>query len=292
MQDVAPEFLTVKELADLLRLKERKIYDLAASGEVPCSRATGKLLFPSRDIRAWIDGARQGGSALEKDRPAVFLGSHDPLLEWALRHSRCGLATFFVGSIDGLTRLRAGEGIAAGVHVHDAQNRAWNVDIVHKLFANQPMVLVSFATRLRGLVVHPDIKDVQSPSDLAGHRISLRQPESGTAQLFCHILETHGLTKDDVVPAEVTRSEMDAVLAVAQGLADATFGLEPLARQFGLQFVPVIEERFDLLVDRKAWFEPAMQQFLAFCRSKDFTARAKSETGYDVSGLGQVRWNG
>ena len=49
-----PEFLTTRELAELQRIKERKVYELAASGDVPVSRATGKLLFPRQAIDAWI----------------------------------------------------------------------------------------------------------------------------------------------------------------------------------------------------------------------------------------------
>jgi excisionase family DNA binding protein len=86
------EYLTTKELAGLLRIKERKVYDLAASGQVPCSRATGKLLFPRRAVEAWI-ASKSSGPVVETSRPDVFLGSHDPLLEWSLRESRCGLAT-------------------------------------------------------------------------------------------------------------------------------------------------------------------------------------------------------
>jgi len=103
------EYLTVKELAQLLRLKERKIYDLAASGQVPCSKATGKLLFPARDIRAWINRARtetpNSDTQADMPRPSIFLGSHDPLLDWAIRQSRCGLASFYDGSMDGWKAL-------------------------------------------------------------------------------------------------------------------------------------------------------------------------------------------
>ena len=54
------QYLTTRELAELLRIKERKVYDLAASGEVPCSRATGKLLFPREAIDAWLQRHSDG----------------------------------------------------------------------------------------------------------------------------------------------------------------------------------------------------------------------------------------
>ena len=116
------EYLTTKELAELLRIKERKVYDLAASGQVPVSRAMGKLLFPRAAITQWI-AANATGLAVAPEpstRQNVFLGSHDPLLEWALRESRAGLATFFDGSLDRIERFAASEGIATGLHVLDA----------------------------------------------------------------------------------------------------------------------------------------------------------------------------
>ena len=289
----APDYLTVKELAALLRLKERKVYDLAAAGDVPCSRVTGKLLFPREDVQAWIDEGQSGGTAHKANRPSVFLGSHDPLLEWALRQSRCELATFFDGSMDGLVRLQAGEGIAAGLHLCDKELETWNTPVVAEMFAGQNMVLIGFSTRRRGFVIAPDrVGDIQTPSDLDGQRVAMRQAGSGTAKIFTNVVTKAGIEATRMDVTQIARSELDAVQAVAQGAADVTFGLEPLARQFGLGFVPMIEERFDLLVDRKAWFDTPMQTLLAFCRSKAFAARARIETGYDVTGLGEVRWNG
>ena len=126
-----PEYLTTKELADLLRIKERKVYDLAASGEVPCSKAMGKLLFPRKAIEGWLarrsSGMDQPASA---PLPNIFLGSHDPLLEWALRESRCGLATYFDGSVDGLQRFAQFEGLATGLHLYDAETDGWNTGAV------------------------------------------------------------------------------------------------------------------------------------------------------------------
>lgn len=144
-----PEFLTVRELAALLRIKERKVYDLAASGDLPVSRVTGKLLFPDKEVRAWIASGRSGG-ATASVRPPIFLGSHDPLLEWAVRQSGCGLATRFDGSFDGLTRFAAGEGVACGLHVRDEATGDWNVPKVASAFADDNAVLVSFARRSRG----------------------------------------------------------------------------------------------------------------------------------------------
>ena len=289
------EFLTVKELAALLRIKERKVYDLAASGTVPCSRATGKLLFPADEIRAWIESAKSGGvggnASGPVDRPPIMLGSHDPLLAWAIRQSRCGLATFHDGSLDGLERFQRGEGVAAGLHIHDELSDTWNVPAVKSAAAAQNAVLVSFATRRRGLVVRPGMPAPSGLSDLAGCRLVPRQSGSGSDTLFRHLAAREGLGLSVLDMAEVARTEDEAVEAVRRDEADAAFGLEAVARGYGLDFVPILDEEFALLVDRTAWFEPPMQALMTFCASETFRTRAEAFGGYDIDALGTVVWN-
>ncbi len=279
-----PEFLTVPELATLLRIKERKVYDLAASGTIPCTRATGKLLFPESDIRAWIATNQSG---VRKQRPAVFLGSHDPLLEWALRQSQCGLATYFDGSGDGLDRFEAGDGVATGLHIFDGSSNSWNLEAVGQRFRNRNVVLLGWAERGRGLIVpkmHAD--DATSMAWLNGKSVAVRQPTSGTSALFS------GLAKDvSYSPIGPFHSEQDAALAVAEGSADAAFGLKTMAKQFGLGFVPLVTERFDILVDRAAYFSEPFQKLLAFCGTPEFSRRVATLEGYAVEDLGKVRWS-
>ncbi|MFM1891592.1 MAG: hypothetical protein RLZ44_669 [Pseudomonadota bacterium] len=294
MADLSSEFLTTRELADLLRIKERKVYELAASGDVPCSRATGKLLFPRQAIDAWV--ARHS-SGMQTDRASqcrkVFLGSHEPLLEWALRASGTELATYFDGSFDGLERFSRGEGLATGLHIYDPQSDEWNLPLVRARFGHAPVALVEFAWRDRGLIVAPG--EEQALADIAalrGRRVVPRQGTAGSQALLQHLLEQAGLGLDDLLWAETVRTESDAALAVLEGKADAALGLRAMAQQLRLGFVPLIRERFDVLVDRAAWFDPPLQRLFAFCHSRDFATKAKEFTGYDVSGLGRVHFNG
>lgn len=289
------EYLTVKELAALLRLKERKIYHLAASGAVPCSRATGKLLFPASEIRHWVEQARSGSPLGSHNaagaRPPIILGSHDPLLDWAVRQSRCGLATYYDGSLDGLDRFGLAEGVATSLHIYDVKSDSWNVKAVEQRAESQNAVLISFAKRQRGLVFRSGKVAPAALSDLVGLRIVPRQPGSGTDTLFKELAARDGLDLSHLDLAQVARTEDDAVETVRRGDADAAFGLEAVARTYGLEFMPVIEESFALLVDRKSWFEPQMQMLVKFCKTGDFLSRAKTSGGYDVEDFGSVVWN-
>ncbi|HOP15765.1 MAG TPA: helix-turn-helix transcriptional regulator [Gammaproteobacteria bacterium] len=294
MSQQETEYLTTRELAEMLRIKERKVYDLAASGQVPCSRAMGKLLFPRREIEAWL--AREssgGGQAKVLNRPAVFLGSYEPLLEWALRESGCGLATLLDGSLDGLDRFARGEGVASGLHVFDAATGTWNVPAIEARFTNAPVALVEFAWRERGLIVAPGreaaFADLKA---LKGRRVVPRQGGAGSQVLLLQLIEQAGLEARDIDWMDTARTESDAALAVLEGRADATLGLRAMAEQLRLGFVPLLRERYDLLVDRAAWFDPPLQRLLDFCRSATFETRASTFAGYDVRTLGTVHFNG
>lgn len=288
-----PEFLTTREVADLLRIKERKVYDLAASGSIPHTKAMGKLLFPRDAINQWLAQASAGQEASPATaRPSVFLGSHDPLLDWALRQSGCGIATWFDGSDDGLARFNSHEGIATGLHLYDAGSDTWNVSAVADRFAKTASVLVSWSLRDRGLIVSEQKKDsIRKLTDLDGCRFTPRQPGSGAQNLFVHLARQQNLDLQSLKIGEPALTEVDAATAVLEGDADAAFGLATLAAQYKLPFVPIVQERFDLLIHRQAWFESPMQQFWAFCNSAAFTERAARLTGYDISELGKVRFN-
>lgn len=282
------EYLTTKELADLLRLKERKVYDLAASGTVPCSRATGKLLFPRQAIEKWI---AENASSQPVSRPNVMLGSHDPLLEWAIRESRCGLASYFDSSLDGLDRFAAGEGIATGLHVFDVTTQNWNLPLVETQYSSQSAVLVSWVQRQRGIIAQQGQQKISQLSDLISHKVVPRQAEAGSQVLLNALLNQEDINVRDIDWLAPAHSEVDAVLTVQEGKADATFGLASLAAQYNLGFIPVVEERFDLLIDRRAWFEPAWQTLMEFCRSKAFGQRADELIGYQVSELFEILYN-
>ena len=281
-----PRYLTTKEVAELLRVRERKVYDLAAADEIPHRRITGKLLFPADEIHTWIEG---GDGGVAGPRPDVVAGSHDPLLDWAIRESGAGLATLTDGSLDGLDRFAGGHAAAAGMHV--PEDGGWNVGTVTARGLGG-CVLIGWAVRARGILLAPQLADaVKSIADLKGCRVALRQDGAGAAALLDRLLAEAGMTSDDLVPSgTVARTESDAAAAVSAGEAEAALGIGAMARQFGLGFVPLVEENYDLLVDRRAWFTPPFQRLMTFTRSDSFRAKADALGGYDLTDAGAVRW--
>lgn len=287
------EFLTTKEVAELLRIKERKLYDLVSAQEIPCVKATGKLLFPKAELMHWI---RTGELTAHHDaadfRPNIMTGSHDPLLEWAIRESGCGLAMQFDGSLSGLDLFECNGAVATGLHVPNSNSSVWNVHAVQTRFDKNNTVLIHWATRQQGLIVPKgNPKRIGSVPDLLSLNVAVRQAGAGGMILFEHLLRTHGLDLSALHITETCRTENDTIAAVASGKADAAPGLQALASQFGLDFVPTQQESFDLMVCRRAWFEPPFQTLLKFTSSDAFQKKAKAFDGYDTTALGTVVWN-
>lgn len=284
------EYLTTKEVADLLRLKERKVYDLAAKGEIPCVKATGKLLFPRVEIESWI-GNINGSPQRSTELPHVVLGSHDPLLEWAISASGASLPTLFSGSYDGLKRMHQGEGIACGVHIENDTAPGWNVECVEEQFGNQAVVLVRWATRSRGLIVRPstDVEGLVSTRDL---RWVVRAPGTGSQAQLQRLLSTHHIAMDQLNVTREAASETEAALAVVEHQADVTFGLQCFAERYQLDFIPISEESFDLLIDRHAFCGPVIQRLFEFARTPAFAIECQRYAGYDTSDVGTILFNG
>lgn len=295
------EFLTTRELAQMLRVKERKVYELAGKGLLPVRRVTGKLLFPRAEIADWIvshGGAakpsRPERAAAAPIAPAVITGGHDPLLEWALRESRSGIAALFDGALDGLRRGVGEDCIAVGLHIPGPGKDAWNVEAVAESFADQPVALTEWAKRTRGLMFRADLgRSIDSLRNALGLRFQSRQPEAGSELVLAKLLEKEGLEKSDLRCVDaIERTETDLAMAIAAGRADVGLGLEASARQFQLEFKPLATERFDLLVWRKAYFDPPFQKLIRFCAGEAFALRAEEFGGYDISDFGAVHFNG
>ncbi len=265
---------------------------------LPVRKVTGKLLFPRDEIATWL-GARtpdeeraRAEPEMPRTLPMIAAGGYDPLLEWALRESQSGIPGFFDGALDGLRRAKAGECMIAGLHIPESDG--WNVEAVEKSFSEAPWVLIEWAKRRRGLISRPGIaKQPESLKAARGLRFQARQENAGSEKVLDRLLAAEMMTRADLRLVEaVERSETDLAMALADGRADVGLGIEAAARQFKLDFTPLIVERFDLLIWRKAWFDPPCQKLIALCRSEKFAQKAKALGGYDISDFGAVHFNG
>ena len=290
-----PDLLTTDEAAVYLRLSERKLYELVANGAVPCTKVTGKWLFPRAALDRWLVAGLVLPALAQAPAPPIVGGSHDPLLEWALRESGSGLASLPEGSEAGLRRLARGEITAAAIHVHrlDGDDEAANLDAVADAPGLHDVVVIACARREQGLVLAPgnplQLRDI---SDVAARRarLALRPQGAGAQLLLLAVLARTGLAFDALVlvkPACPTGA--DIAQAVRSGRADCGIATRAVAQAAGLDFVPLTWERFDLALHQRDYFRPGLQALFKFVRTAAFRDRAAELAGYDVSEAGDVR---
>jgi excisionase family DNA binding protein len=294
MPPAPPSRLTVAEVARHLRLGTRKVYDLVARKGLPHTRAGSKLLFDVAEVERWLAQSAAGSAPRHGLPPPTLGGSHDPLLDWAVRESRCGLAMLTQGSGDGLERLARGEVSAALMHLPSADLADFNRAEADERLRGHNIVLVEWARREQGLLVaRGNPKKVRAVADLArrGVTVAARQAGAGSAVLLERLLVREGIDRRRLRVGVTTMGENDLAMAVKSGEADVGLGARAVAAPLGLDFVPLLVERLDLGVSRAAWFEAPLRALFAFARGKRFAEHARSLAGYDISGLGAVTWN-
>ena len=288
--------MDTREVAAYLRLRERRVYDLVRNNTLPHIRATGKLLFPKAQIDAWLAAKGNAPQAAVAAAPPIVAGSHDPLLEWAVRDSRCGLALLSCGSSAGLERLAHGQATIAAMHWLDPATGEYNVPLVRERLGTADVVVVEWARRVQGLLLAAgNPLGIKALADLATKRARLapRQPEAGSQHLFLQLLARAEIDQHSLawLPRPLL-AETDLAAAIHGGQADAGVAIEAAARTHGLAFIPLAVERLDLVVRRRDYFEPPAQALLAFLRTPDFLAHAKTLGGYDTATTGRVVYNG
>lgn len=288
-----PDVLTLREAADWLRLSERSLYALARARRVPGALLGGKWLFPRRALECWL--AAQGEEGLPAALlapPPILAGSHDPLLDWAARQSGCGLALRGGGSLDGLAALAEGQAMLAALHLLDADTGRFNEPAVREMLPGRALVGITWAWREQGLILPAgNPLGLAAVTDLArpGLRVIGRQPRAGSHLLLLHLLAEAGIRLERIpfLP-EPALAEDEVAAAVAEGRADAGFGIRAEAQARGLHFAPLFRERFDLVMPWRAHLGPAVQALLRFARGAEFAARAKRLGGYGVEECGGV----
>jgi excisionase family DNA binding protein len=294
------EFLTTSEAAEYLRLGERKLYELVTTGAIPCSKVTGKWLFPRHELDLWVlSGLARPPGMMGSEPPPIVGGSQDDLLEWSLRESGSGLASLNEGTMRGVDRLQRGEVLATAIHFHDANlstNGATdaNISALRTLAGLHDSVLVGIVRREQGLLVAPgNPTKLESLTDVlaANAKIAVRQPGAGAQLLLEALLQRAGANLKDfnrLEPPCLTGPDLAG--AIRAGNADCGIATRAAAKSAGLDFVPLVWESFDLLMRQRSYFRPAIQALIGFLREGRLRQRAAELTGYDTSPAGSIRF--
>lgn len=257
-------------------------------------RADGLLVVPAN-----VSGYEQGDFAeVELMRPLeeiknaiVFCGSHDMTIDMLSSQLKrvCTnrkIVSSHVGSMAGIMAIRKGEAHVAGIHLLDPNTKRYNISYVKKLLAGQDIVLYPFLKRKQGWILPKgNPLKVQTVKDLAANKANFvnRQKGAGTRILFDMLLEEAGLESEAIRGYE---REMFSHLAVAAEVngdeKGAGLGISPAAKAMGLEFVPVADEEYDLVMTRSFYESESGRLLIEIIQSSSFKQQVEKIGGYEV----------
>ena len=231
----------------------------------------------------------------------LFTGSHDPVLTWLAAHfpeivpdSRLQLG--FSGSLGGLIALAEGKADLAGCHLWDVESDSYNEPFVRRLLPGKKTALVTLAYRRLGLIVAPGNPcKVRGLEDLVHPEICFvnRQAGSGTRVWLDAALRRLGIDSSRIQGYDderMTHSEVAAT--VAEGQADAGFGLETAAISYGLDFIFLVRERYDLVIPAENLEKASVALLVGWLAGEKAKQIISRFGGYEAGDTGRLRWIG
>ncbi|MGQ9607854.1 MAG: molybdopterin biosynthesis protein [bacterium] len=233
----------------------------------------------------------------EIQNSVVAIGSHDITLdiladEIKINNPLLNFSSAHVGSIGGLMALKRREAHIAGMHLLDEETGEYNIPYLKRLLPEQKIVLVNLVYRQQGLIVERgNPKGIGSLSDIVMKNLSFcnRQRGSGTRILLDFQLKRLGISPEKIngYDREVY-THMAVASAVATGVASAGLGIYAAAKTLGLDFIPIIEERYDLAIPEELLSLPNIQFILETIRNDSFKSRVQNLEGYDTRDTGKI----
>lgn len=230
-----------------------------------------------------------------KRKTVVALGSHDLALELLAEQMRENTAVpdfipLPVGSLDGLIALRQGLCQLSGCHLLDPENGEYNTSYVRHLFPGEDMTIITLVHRQQGLLLPSgNPKQIRSLADVARHdtRFVNRKRGTGTRLWLDQTIKQLGISSDEVPGYEQTvGTHVQIAQAVAEGKADVGVAVMAAAKQFELDFVPLFEERYDLVLPANLCDDPLLIPLLDYLQTAVFRQKIASLDGYDSSQTG------
>ncbi len=303
-----------KKIASHLGLEEFIRVTLGRVGEklvaVPLARGAGVITTMVHAdglmrIPSLIEGLNAGEDAeVELLRPVADIentilctGSHDLAIgvledRLKLRHPELKIAATNVGSLGGLLALQRGETHIAGTHLLDPNTGVYNIPDIQRTIAKVAAVLVHLAQREQGIfVARGNPKSIHSLKDLARKEVRFvnRQAGSGTRVLLDYELKKLSIDASTIAGYEREEfTHMAVGVAIASGLADAGLGVRAAANALELDFLPVANEQYDLIIRREFFESERGVELLDVICSEGFKQAVNALGGYDTAKAGNI----
>ena len=303
--------LSTQEVAELLHVSKSTIYELIRRGEINSYKVGRKVRFTQDDVDAYIARSRHEQSVqpvrqvevssellspvVRTGKPFLISGQDVVLdiLSNYLHQNGIGAERCYLSSFEGLLALYEKKVDAAACHLYAVDEKSFNVPYVKRLMPGVKAVLVNISYRKQGFYVAAgNPKEIRGWRDLARRDVSILNRRPGSS---ARILLDGQLCRMDLDPRQIKgyeremKSHLTMAAALADGEADLALGTERISRQIdGLDFIPLLEERYDLVLRRDAMDTPAVEAILEILRSAAFKKEIRHFTGNDYRDMGKI----
>ncbi|WP_340006990.1 helix-turn-helix transcriptional regulator [Paenibacillus sp. FSL K6-0276] len=313
---------TTEEIARLLKISKLKVYDLIKKGELPSYRVGKQMRVDQSDLEVYKQNTRSGMAP--STFPLTFAGANPPTQAGAhsshISSKDAGhslvitgqdmsldiLATYlerhlpterplrsYAGSLDSLIAMYQGESDIVSTHLLDGDTGEYNLPYIRKILVGFSYVVVRLLTRSAGLYVQKgNPRGLHDWSHLQQGGLTLinRERGSGARVLLDEQLRLHGIPAASLSGYEQEENSHLAVAGkVARGEADVAIGTEKAAKIVdGIDFIPLIQECYDLVMLKKPEHEQWIATVIDILRSPAFQSELGSIHGYDLTETGTI----
>ena len=301
--------LSTQEVADILHVSKSTIYDLIRKGEIHSYKIGRKVRFTQDDVDAYIARSRHEHSTRpvknidthstlltpeKNDEPELIISGQDVVLDILanyLQQEGVYAARTYLNSFEGLLSLYQDKTQVAACHLFDGFD--YNASYVRSLMPGIPAVMVNVSYRTQGFYVQKgNPKNIRGWSDLGREDISIlnRRVGSSARILLDTQLKRLGISAAKVKGYDkIMKSHLTMAAAVASGEADLAIGTERISRQIeDLDFIPLLEERYDFVIKKELMETEAVQKLLKVLNSPAFRMEIAHFSGNDYRDLGRI----
>ncbi|TDP96808.1 molybdopterin molybdochelatase [Halanaerobium saccharolyticum] len=228
----------------------------------------------------------------------LLIGSHDLSLDLIRnqlhqKNYNFDLKLQTVGSMAGLTALRRGESQLAGAHLLDPETGEYNISYLQRFFKGEKLVVLNLVHREQGLYLKPgNPKKINALQDLTEAEINYinRQRGAGTRVLFDYLLAENGIEPEQISGYEKEEfTHIAAAAAVGRGSADAALGIRAAAEVMEVDFLPLAEERYDLIFREEILEQPQIQALIELINQDQLKTEIEKLGGYQCRNTGEIK---
>jgi len=299
---------TIEEVSQLLKVSKLTLYDLVKKGELPVFRVGRQMRIDAKDLDDYINKHKNKQSPMaqapepgpqrnkQRDTDNIVISGQDLVLDilgkYIEKASSYNPLRSYTGSLTSLISMYNGECDIVSLHMFDGDTGEYNLPYIKKILVGYPYILLNLLSRKAGFYVQKgNPLNLRSWTDLGRQDIKMvnREKGSGARILLDEQLRINKISAKEINGYDHEEStHLSVASAVSTGAADVGVGIEKAAKIVGVEFIPLITERYDLAIRKTPESAPLISIVKEILTSRQFQAEINSLGDYDITQTGTI----